>query len=65
MNNNNKICNPKTEVPTGESLNDKDYVNSLLSSLKDMTKNYALVMTDLHLKTIMSLQLQMFHMNFA
>ena len=46
MNNNNKICNPKTEVPTGESLNDKDYVNSLLSSLKDMTKNYALVMTE-------------------
>ena len=41
-----KISNPKTEVPKGRSLNDKDYMNSLLSSLKEMVKNYALVMTE-------------------
>ena len=34
--NNKKICNPKTEVPSGTSLNDKDYLNSALSLLKDM-----------------------------
>lgn len=45
-NNNNKISNPKTEVPTGKALNDKDYINSLLSSLKEMTKNSVLAMTE-------------------
>ena len=44
--NNNKICNPKTEVPTGTELNDKDYLNSVLSSLKEMEKNYATVLTE-------------------
>jgi len=43
---NNMICNPKTEVPVGKSLNDKDYMNCLLSSLKDMVKNYTLAMTE-------------------
>ena len=46
MNNNNKISNPKTEVPTGKVLNDKDYINSLLTSLKEMTKNSVLAMTE-------------------
>lgn len=44
--NNNKISNPKTEVPTGTKQNDKDYLNSALSLLKDMEKNYALVLTE-------------------
>jgi len=44
--NNNKISNPKTEVPTGKSFNDKDYINSLLSSLKEMIKNYAIALTE-------------------
>ena len=43
---NNKISNPKTEVPTGKSFNDKDYINSLLSSLKEMIKNYAIALTE-------------------
>ena len=43
---NNKICNPKTEVPSGTNLNDKDYLNSVLSSLKDMEKNYTVVLTE-------------------
>ena len=28
---NNQITNPKVEVPTGITCNDKDYINSLLS----------------------------------
>ncbi len=44
--NSNKISNPKTEVPTGIQLNDKDYVTCLLSSLKDMEKNYVIAMSE-------------------
>ena len=43
---NNKISNPKTEVPTGRTLNDKDYLNCLLTTLKEMGKNYATVLTE-------------------
>lgn len=43
---NNQIKNPKVEVPTGTNLNDKDYMNSLLSCLKEMVKNYAVVLTE-------------------
>jgi len=43
---NNQIKNTKTEVPTGIKLNDKDYLNSLLSCLKEMVKNYAVVLTE-------------------
>ena len=41
-----KITNPKVEVPTGMGLNDKDYCNCLLSTLKEMSKNYSLAMTE-------------------
>ncbi len=44
--NNNSISNPKTEVPKGVALNDKDYLNELLSCLKDMEKNYVIAMTE-------------------
>jgi len=43
---NNQISNPKVEVPTGIACNDKDYLNSLLSCLKEMSKNYAMAMTE-------------------
>ena len=43
---NNQIQNPKIEVPTGIKLNDKDYLNSLLSCLKEMVKNYSIVLTE-------------------
>lgn len=43
---NNQICNPKVEVPTGISCNDKDYINSLLSCLKEMAKNYVVAMSE-------------------
>lgn len=43
---NNQIQNQKTEVPSGIKLNDKDYLNSLLSCLKEMVKNYSVVLTE-------------------
>lgn len=44
--NNNKICNPKKEVPTGISLNDQDYMTILLSHLKELTKNMTVAITE-------------------
>lgn len=44
--NNNEIKNPKIEVSKGMSLNDKDYMNSLLSTLKEMEKNYTVAMIE-------------------
>ena len=43
---NNQISNPKVEVPTGVCCNDKDYITSLLSCLKEMSKNYVIAMTE-------------------
>lgn len=43
---NNKITNPKTEVPTGLNLNDKDYMTNLLSGLKCLEKDMAIVLTE-------------------
>lgn len=43
---NNKIQNPKTEVPKGIAMNDKDYMNAILSTEKCMVKNYAVAMTE-------------------
>lgn len=43
---NNQIKNEKVNVPTGKTLNEKDYINSLLSSLKEIVKNYATVLTE-------------------
>lgn len=44
--NSNEIKNEKTTVPTGTTLNDKDYINSLLSSLKEIVKNYSVALTE-------------------
>lgn len=44
--NNNKISNPQTTTPTGMQLNDKDYLTCLLTTLKEMQKNYSVAMTE-------------------
>lgn len=41
-----QIKNPKTEVSKGMNLNEKDYLTSLLTSLKNMEKNYCIAMTE-------------------
>lgn len=43
---NNEISNPKKEVSKGIQLNEKDYINCLLTSLKEMSKNYTISMTE-------------------
>lgn len=44
--NENQISNPKVEVSKGISLNNKDYLNCVLSKLKEMEKNYATILTE-------------------
>lgn len=58
---NNKISNPKTEVSNGTNLNDKDYLNSILSTLKDMEKNYTLVLTEVSNEYLFSKYENMFN----
>lgn len=43
---NNQISNPKVEVPTGISLNEKDYITCLLTTLKEMSKGYVTAITE-------------------
>ena len=43
---NNKISNTKTEVPTGLSMNDKDFITSLATCLKELSKNYTIAQTE-------------------
>lgn len=57
---NNQIQNPKTEVPSGIKLNDKDYLNSLLSCLKEMVKNYAVILTEVSNETLYASYKKMF-----
>ena len=57
---NNQISNPKVEVPTGITCNDKDYINSLLSCLKEMSKNYVLAMTEASNETLYEKHKQVF-----
>ena len=42
----NNVSNPKVIVPNGIELNDKDYINSMLSSLKCLVKNYVIALTE-------------------
>ncbi len=47
MNNEPKqICNTKTEVPKGIELNDKDYIEGVLTVCKDIEKNLVVAMTE-------------------
>ena len=42
----NKISNTKQKVEDTINMNDKDYLNKLLSCLKEMTKNYTISLTE-------------------
>lgn len=44
--NNNKISNPKTEVPQTKEMNDKDYITTMLTIEKAMVKDYAVALTE-------------------
>ena len=59
--NNNQISNPKVGVPTGMALNDKDYISSLLSTLKQLVKDYAVVLTEVSNETLYNEYKEMFN----
>lgn len=42
----NKISNPKTEVPNTPEMNDKDYITTMLSIEKQMVKDFAVALTE-------------------
>ena len=44
--NNNKISNPKKEVPTGLALIDQDYMTILLCHFKELEKNLTVALTE-------------------
>ena len=58
---NNQIQNPKTEVSSGIKLNDKDYLNSLLSCLKGMVKNYSIALTEASNENLYNTYKEMFN----
>jgi spore coat protein CotF len=41
-----KIANKKVEVSQNKNLNDKDYMNRLLTTLKELEKNYVVMLTE-------------------
>ena len=43
---NNKIKNPKTEVPETLEMNDKDYITTMLTIEKGMVKDYSVALTE-------------------
>ena len=59
--NNNKVCNSKVEVPKGIQENDKDYLNSALSLLKEMEKNYTIALTEASNEHLFSKYEEMFN----
>lgn len=44
--NNEKVCNPKVEVPETTALNDRDYLDALLENLKNMSNNYSIALNE-------------------
>lgn len=43
---NNKISNPKKEVPKTSEMNDKNYLSTMLEIEKAIVKNYAVTLTE-------------------
>ncbi len=43
---NSKVENPKTEVPETSNLNDRDYLNGILESLKNMSNNFSIALNE-------------------
>ena len=55
-----KISNTKQEVDNTINMNDKDYINKLLSCLKEITKNYAVALTEASNETLYNKYKDMF-----
>ncbi len=59
MNNQNKVTNPKVEVPQTTEMNDENYLNDLLESLKNMVNNYSYALNEASNETLFK---ELFHM---
>ncbi|WP_096202503.1 spore coat protein [Bacillus sp. FJAT-45350] len=46
MNQQNKIQNPKTEVPETPQMSDRDFINDILATEKYMTSSYSTAMNE-------------------
>lgn len=55
-----KVTNPKTTVPSGMKLNDKDYMTHLLTTFKNMEKNYVIAMSEASNETLYAKYKNMF-----
>lgn len=44
--NNNKVQNPKTEVPQTSEMNDKDFLNDILETEKNMSVNFTYALNE-------------------
>lgn len=51
---NKEISNQKIEVEEGIELNDKDYINDLLTTLKAIVKDYTVALTEVSNETLFS-----------
>ena len=58
--NNNQIKNIKVEVPKGTNFNDKDHMDSTLSCLKGMCKNYCVALTEASCENLYNKYMEMF-----
>ncbi|MDQ0229670.1 spore coat protein [Metabacillus malikii] len=46
MNEHQKIANQETKVPTGPSMNDRDFINDMLATEKYMTGAYSIALNE-------------------
>lgn len=44
--NNEKVCNPKTEIPQTIEMNERDYLNDLLETEKNMSVNLTIALNE-------------------
>lgn len=44
--NNNMVKNPKTEVPQTKEMNDRDYTNEVLQSIKNLSNNLSIAINE-------------------
>ncbi len=57
---NNKISNPKTEVPNTKEMNDLDYLSDVLEMTKNMVNNYSYALNEASNNTLYEAYLQIF-----
>lgn len=50
--NSDKVSAPMTEVPTNKEMNDKDILNDILLTLKDVSNNYSLAIDEMSNKEL-------------